>query len=486
VKTENIFEHLTDVIETKGPIPETIGSISYDSRKVSKSGLFVAISGFTQDGHDFINDAINKGATVIIGEKELDFDNAAYIRVKDSRIALAQLSALFYGFPGKELKVIGVTGTNGKTTTTYLIKAILEHSGYKTGVIGTIGNYIDKQVLPAERTTPESLELNNLFSKMLTHNVEYVVMEVSSHSLKLHRVEGIDFDIGIFTNLTQDHLDFHKTLEDYYNSKRKLFEMSKKAIVNIDDEYGIRLVNEVKVPVFTFGIHHEADLRAENISIKAKGVAYELIYKDNRIPVFYGVPGEFSVYNSMAAIGAGLTVGLDLEHIVKAVEKVEGVSGRFEPVKGSRQFTVIVDYAHTPDGLENVLKTIRNFCTGRIITVFGCGGDRDRQKRPMMGNIAAKLSDYVIVTSDNPRTEETEKIIQDIEQGILTSNYEKIIDRKRAIGRAIDMAQKGDVVLIAGKGHENYQILRDKTIPFDDKEIAAEFLREKESKNDSA
>jgi len=478
---EDIKANLTDVMEIKGNTPDQVQNVAYDSRKVMPGSAFIAITGFSKDGHDFISQAVEKGATLVIGEKELPLLKVPYIRVKNSRKALAEMAALLYGFPAKKLKIIGVTGTNGKTTTTYLVRAMLEHSGYKTGVIGTIGNCIGNEKLPAERTTPESLELNELFSKMADQDVKYVTMEVSSHSLKLHRVDGIDFDIGIFTNLTQDHLDFHKTFEDYYNSKKLLFLRSKRAVINIDDKHGLRLAKELDMPVLTYGIHHDADLKAQNVSIKAEGVSYDLIYKEMSQHVYYRVPGEFSVYNSLAAIGAGLLAGLELQKLIDALKKVEGVSGRFEPVKGSKDFTVIVDYAHTPDGLENVLNTIKNFCTGRIITVFGCGGDRDRKKRPIMGKIASNLSDFAIVTSDNPRSEDPDKIIEGIVAGITNSNYVKITDRREAIKYAIDIAQKNDVVLIAGKGHENYQILKYKTIHFDDKEVAAEFLKEKEN-----
>lgn len=339
-----------------------------------------------------------------------------------------------------------------------------------------IGNVINDRKLPASHTTPESLELNELFVQMLQESVNYVVMEVSSHSLKLHRVEGINFDVGIFTNLTQDHLDFHNSFEDYFSSKKKLFYKSKRAVINIDDKSGKRLLDIVEIPVWTYSTKKNADLKAENIRVTEEGVFYELLFEKQRYPVFYAVPGLFSVYNSLAAIATGIALGLPLDCLISALSKVKGVPGRFELIKKSQDFIVIVDYAHKPDGLKNVLSTIKDFCKGRIITVFGCGGDRDREKRPIMGKISSELSDFTIITSDNPRSENPEIIIEEIENGIVGNNYEKISDRQMAIKKAISMANKGDVVLIAGKGHENYQILGNKIIHFDDKEIAEEYL----------
>lgn len=476
MKIKELIENISGVIYVKGPLDKDISCVAYDSRKASKACVFVAIKGFNVDGHDFINHAISKGAVAVIGERDLDLQEITYIKVTDSRKALAQCSACYYGYPSRKLRIIGVTGTNGKTTTTYLVKALLEQAGYKTGVIGTIGNLIGDKFLPSERTTPESLELNKIFMEMVKENVKYVAMEVSSHSLKLSRVEGIGFEVGVFTNLTQDHMDFHKTFEDYYESKRKLFDSSKRAVINADDESGRKILNSLNVPAISYGIDNMADLRARNVKVSAQGVCYEADIDGRRFFVSYRVPGIFSVYNSLAAIGTGLSLGISPEILISAMENVKGVPGRFETVNAGQDFTVIVDYSHTPDGLENVLKTIKTFVMGRIITVFGCGGDRDRKKRPMMGEIASKLSDYCIITSDNPRSEDPEAIIEEIERGIINNNYEKVVDRREAIARAIDMAKKGDVVLIAGKGHEDYQILKDRVIHFNDREVAAEFL----------
>nr|WP_244269694.1 UDP-N-acetylmuramoyl-L-alanyl-D-glutamate--2,6-diaminopimelate ligase [Caldanaerovirga acetigignens] len=477
----NVLENLSEILSVKGPKDINIASITYDSRKVEKGSLFVAIRGFKLDGHDFIEDAIKNGAVGVIGEKEMNLpDGVLYVRVKNSRKALSQASSIFFGKPAEKLKIVGVTGTNGKTTTTYLIKAILDEAGLPSGVIGTVGLCIKDKVLPSERTTPESLDLNRIFVEMLDEGVEYVSMEVSSHSLKLHRVDDIRFEVGVFTNLTQDHLDFHESFDDYYSSKKKLFYLSKRAAINIDDPNGRRMCGELDIPTLTYAIEGKADLKAEDVRIDSNGVTFKLNFYGKQKNIVYKVPGKFSVYNSLAAISACLFLGIDLDTMAKALEKVRGVPGRFEPVDEGQDFTVIVDYAHTPDGLENVLMTIKSFVKGKIITVFGAGGDRDRSKRPLMGRVVSEYSDYFIITSDNPRSEDPEAIINDIEKGLdKNSKYEKIVDRRAAIKRAIEMASRGDVVLIAGKGHENYQIIKDEVIPFDDREVAREFLKEK-------
>lgn len=477
MNVKELAKVLPDVLSISGDTDVEINSVAYDSRKVKDNGIFVAISGTNFDGHDFIPEAIKGGAKVIIGEKEMDIGNILYIRVKDARKALARTSAWFYGYPGDKLKIIGVTGTSGKTTITYLISEMLKEVGCRFGVIGTIGNVINGRKLPASLTTPESLELNRLFAEMLEHNTEYAVMEVSSHSLKLNRVTDLSFKVGIFTNLTQDHLDFHKDFDDYFLSKKKLFQQSEKAVINIDDKSGAKLLGMIDIPVLTYGVKGDADVKAKNIEITAEGAFYELVFNGGTYPVYFGTPGLFSVYNSLAAITTGIAMGFPLNSLIRAVGNVKGIPGRFELIKNNQDIYVIIDYAHKPDGLKNVLLTIKEFCSGKIITVFGCGGDRDRDKRPIMGQISSQLSDYTIITSDNPRSEDPEVIIKEIEKGIIGNDYEKISDRRKAIKRAISMANKGDVVLIAGKGHEDYQVLRDRTIHFDDKEIAKEYLR---------
>ncbi|HHY05196.1 MAG TPA: UDP-N-acetylmuramoyl-L-alanyl-D-glutamate--2,6-diaminopimelate ligase [Thermoanaerobacterales bacterium] len=474
----DLLQSLPEVKSVNGSTDKEIEMICYDSRKAVDRSIYVAIPGMHFDGHDFIKQAIQNGAVAIVGENDLKMmrEDITYIKVENSRRALANISSWFYGFPAKKLDIIGVTGTNGKTTVTYLLKAILDNAGYNTGVVGTIGNIVKDKLLPAQRTTPESLELNQLFHQMLNQKVSYVAMEVSSHSLELHRVHGIEFDVGVFTNLTQDHLDFHETIEDYFEAKKKLFDFSKRAVINADDSHGLKLVDALKIPVTTYGIYGDADLKAENIKISVEGVFYDINIKGEVHNVFYPIPGLFSVYNSLCAICVGSVLNIPIEITINALKKVKGIPGRFEPIKRGQDFSVIIDYAHTPDGLENVLKTIKSFCKGRIITVFGCGGDRDKKKRPLMGKIASNLSDYTIITSDNPRSEDPEEIIAQVENGFDKKNYEKITDRRQAIKKAIYMANKDDVVLIAGKGHEDYQILMDETIHFDDREVAIEFL----------
>lgn len=453
-----------------------VNAVQYDSRKVGRGDLFVCITGFQTDGHKYAKSAVEKGASVIVAEhmaEGMENSGAAIVITENTRKALALISAAYYDNPSEKINVIGVTGTNGKTTTTYLMKTILDSLGYKTGVIGTIGNMIGNRALHADRTTPESLELQELFSEMSCEGVSFAVMEVSSHSLALDRVTGVKYSTAIFTNLTQDHLDYHKTMENYMKAKGILFSMADKAVINIDDRAGAYMKSVAKGFVMTTGIESEnADLRAENISITAEGVSYTLDYEGRQYPVKLNIPGRFSIYNSLGAIGACLLNGIKMEDIIKGLSLNEGVPGRFQSVPNNLGITAIVDYAHTPDGLENILETAHEFAKGRIITVFGCGGDRDRTKRPIMAEIAGKLSDFAIITSDNPRTENPASILDDVEVGMVPTKcpYHKIVDRRDAINEAIRMAKKDDVVIIAGKGHEDYQIFADKTIHFDDVE----------------
>ena len=457
--------------------PDTeVNAVQYDSRKVGRGDLFVCITGFQTDGHKYAKSAIEKGASVIVAEhmaEGMENSGAAIVITENTRKALALISAAYYDNPSEKINVIGVTGTNGKTTTTYLIKTILDSLGYKTGVIGTIGNMIGKRTLHADRTTPESLELQELFSEMSGEGVSFAVMEVSSHSLALDRVTGVKYSTAIFTNLTQDHLDYHKTMENYMKAKGILFSMAEKAVINIDDAAGAYMRSVAKGLVMTTGIESEsADLRAENISVTAEGVSYTLDYEGRQYPVKLNIPGRFSIYNSLGAIGACLLNDIKMEDILKGLSLNEGVPGRFQSVPNNLGITAIVDYAHTPDGLENILETAHEFAKGKIITVFGCGGDRDRTKRPIMAEIVGKLSDFAIITSDNPRTENPASILDDVEVGMIPTKcpYHKIVDRREAINEAIRMARKDDVVIIAGKGHEDYQIFADKTIHFDDVE----------------
>lgn len=467
-----------------------ISGIQYDSRKVELGNLFVAIRGFQMDGHQYIKQALEQGAiAVLVSDRQYCSDEYPWILVEDSRLALAEISSAYYEHPSKKLTLIGVTGTNGKTTTTNLIAEILERQGKTTGLIGTIHNRVGKRILEGSRTTPEALELQQMLAEMLAENIAYVIMEVSSHGLELQRVACCDFDLAVFTNLTQDHLDYHETMERYCQAKTNLFAMlgsqgeraglQKLAIINIDDPWANRFMVASNVPVITYGIEKAASWKAENVEVTATGVHYTV----DGCPVNLHLNGRFNVYNSLAALAAGEGLGIPLEDVIAALEAVDGIAGRFQAVDGAEDYTVIVDYAHTPDGLVNVISTAQAFAQGRVITVFGCGGDRDRTKRPLMGQVAAELSDYCVVTSDNPRTEDPEKILQDILPGVekhmQQESYHVEIDRRQAIRFAIDLAQPGDVVLLAGKGHENYQDVRGVKHHFDDYEEAKLAIAEK-------
>lgn len=464
---------ISDIIE--------ISSVCYDSRKAQKDSLFVCIKGYATDGHKYIESAVKNGAVAVVVEDDCDTFGAIKIKVSDSRKALAEIGARFYNNPADSLKIIGVTGTNGKTTTTTLIKHILEYDGKKVGLIGTNGNMIGDRFLPTERTTPESLELHELFAQMADEGIEYVVMEVSSHSLYLKRVHGITFEAAVFTNLTQDHLDFHETMENYKNAKKILFKNCKNAVVNVDDSAGAEIAEENKC--FTYSIDAPSDLKAENIKISPRGVIFDAKTQSDTISARFSTPGRFSVYNALASLGAAHVLGISAKKATDALLLAKGVSGRCETLFTNTDYTVIIDYAHTPDGLQNILSTAREFAKARIITLFGCGGDRDNTKRPIMGEIAGKLSDFLIVTSDNPRTENPLAIIKEIEPGVIKSgcDYKIVENRREAISYGLSIAQKDDILILAGKGHETYQILGTEKIHFDEREVINEILNEKEN-----
>ncbi|AHV98383.1 UDP-N-acetylmuramoyl-L-alanyl-D-glutamate--2,6-diaminopimelate ligase [Paenibacillus sabinae] len=469
-----------------------ITDLQADSRKVKPGDLFICLPGFTVDGHDFAPQAAASGAAALVVERQLDIDLPQII-VGDSRFAMAVLANTFFGSPSSRMKMIGVTGTNGKTTTTYLIERILEDHGVKTGLIGTIQMRYGGVSYPMPRTTPESLELQRALSDMVSQGVQSCVMEVSSHALEQGRVKGTDFRTAIFTNLTQDHLDYHHTMEEYRAAKGLFFarlgnaisplkEERKYAVLNADDEASTYFAAQTAAETITYGIDNEAGVRASQISITAKGTSFHVTTFKGNADISLKMVGKFNVYNALAAITAALLEDIPLADIKASLEAVPGVSGRVESVDEGQPYAVVVDYAHTPDGLENVLRTVREFAEGKVLTVFGCGGDRDRTKRPLMGKIAAKYSDHILVTSDNPRTEDPEAILKDIEAGLVedgvdTSRYELIVDRREAIGKAIDVASPGDVVLIAGKGHETYQLIGGAVLDFDDRIVAKEAIR---------
>lgn len=453
-----------------------ITGIAYDSRNVIAGNVFVCIKGYETDGHKFAKMAEKNGAALIVAEEEIDV-GIPVIYVKNSRAAIAEMACRYYGHPSEKFKLIGVTGTNGKTTITYLIKSILEEAGMCTGVIGTNQNIIGDKVLVTQSTTPttpNALELQQLFAEMVESDAQCVVMEVSSHALELERVHGCHFDVGVFTNLTQDHLDFHKTMENYLNAKAKLFDISDKGVVNTDDDGGRKIINSEKAAncgMLSVGIENDSDLRAKNISITARGSDFDMEYKGKVYHMHIAIPGKFSVYNAICAAGAAIELGIDIETIQAGLSNASGVMGRVEVVPTDTDYTVIIDYAHTPDGLENIIRTAKEFTKGRVITLFGCGGDRDNTKRPIMGEISGRLSDYSIITSDNPRTENPEEIVAQIVEGMKKTDgeYKVIVDRREAIGYALDFAEKDDVIILAGKGQETYQIIGKEKHDFDER-----------------
>src|SRR5256885_7797185 len=447
-----------------GTLDRAVESIAYDSRRVQKNGLFVAMRGEKVDGHDFMGQAVEKGASVILAEREEKHRRATCVVVENARTALADLSAIFYGRPAQRLKLAAVTGTNGKTTTSFLIKHICEKAGLRCGLIGTVRYEIGERVLPATRTTPESLDLQELLAQIANADCRAAAMEVSSHALAQNRTGDIEWDVAVFTNLTQDHLDFHGTMENYFEVKAKLFaqlaQQEKKrkpvAIVNIDDRWGEQLVDKIdkNILVVTFGVGARADFRASNYRMEFGGTSYQLDARGKSYLVRVPLIGRFNVANSMAALAAANALGVNLREAVLSLGKSPQVPGRLEIVPAKRQFQVFVDYAHTPDALLNVLKTLRELEPRRLIVVFGCGGDRDRQKRPLMAEAVDRHADYAIITSDNPRKEDPDAIIAEIEKGFRSNHHEKITERAQAIARAVEIAQPHDIVLIAGKGHE--------------------------------
>lgn len=454
-------------------------SVEYDSRKVKKGSLFIAVSGFQTDGHLYIEKALENGAAAVILEKE-EFapKGVSYAVCDDSRAAMALVGKAFWGGSADRLKMIGITGTNGKTTTTYLVKKILELMGKKVGLIGTNQNMIGDTVLETGRTTPESLDLHELLKKMEDEGATHVIMEVSSHALFLKRVYGIEFEVGAFTNLTRDHLDFHETFENYCDAKALLFKQSKKGFLNGDDQWCDRIKNQATCEIKTYGIDG-GDIKAENIRLSERGVIFEVADGDAKHEARLSIPGRFSVYNALTAISICRGLGISYEDIIKGLIIAKGVKGRCEVVNILADYTVIIDYAHTPDGLENIISTVRGFAKGKIITVFGCGGDRDKTKRPIMGEVAEKLSDFTVVTSDNPRSEKPYDIIEDILCGMKKAEgtFAAIEDRTEAIKYAMSIAGAGDVIILAGKGHETYQILKEGTIHYDEREIVKDIYK---------
>ncbi|MDY3617541.1 UDP-N-acetylmuramoyl-L-alanyl-D-glutamate--2,6-diaminopimelate ligase [Agathobaculum sp.] len=465
------------VVSQSVPGDLEIREVCYDSRAVEKGDLFVAIRGYATDGHQYIGKALEQGAAAVVCE-EAPAGTPAVV-VENARRALAQIAANRFGHPADAMTMIGVTGTNGKTTTTYLIKHMLEAAGHKVGLIGTNQNLIGGEVTPTERTTPESYELHALFARMRDAGCTHVVMEVSSHSLVLDRVYGIRFAVGAFTNLTQDHLDFHKTMEEYRKAKAMLFGASGKGVINLDDPAAQAMLDDAKCPCLTFSCDKDkADLTAKNIVLHADGVDFLASAMTELARVHLPIPGHFSVENALAALGVMIALGLPLDQAAASLATAAGVKGRVEVMPTGTDYTVLIDYAHSPDGVENVLEAVRGFAKGRVIALFGCGGDRDRTKRPQMGAIAARLADFCIVTSDNPRTEDPQAIIDDILAGMQDSKtpMQVIVDRPEAIRWALAHAKKDDVIVLMGKGHETYQEVNHVKHHMDEREIVAGYF----------
>ena len=467
-----------------GTTDREIASICYDSRRAQKNSLFVALRGQKSDGNSFVDNAIERGAVAVVSEQEFPQRRATTVLVKNARRAMADLAAEFYGNPSLGLRVAGVTGTNGKTTTAFLLKHLCEAVLLRCGLIGTIRYEIGERILPAPRTTPESLDLQELLYQIRSAGCKAVAMEVSSHALAQERTRNVEFDAAIFTNLTQDHLDFHGTMESYFEAKVKLFggmagqpRKKGKAVINHDDRWGNALIARLgkdhpDLPIVTFGMGALADFRASAVKMDFSGTQYQLEAQGKTYLVRLPLIGAFNVYNSLGALAGASALGVDLRTAIKALSNAPSVPGRLEPVPVKRQFRVFVDYAHTDDALTNVMKTLRDLQPRRLIVVFGCGGDRDRAKRPLMAAAVERLADWAIVTSDNPRKEDPEAIIAEVRNGFRGTAFETIVDRREAILRAISLAQPKDIVLIAGKGHENYQEFADSTVPFDDLTVA--------------
>ena len=474
-------------LKAKGDLDIDITGLESNSKNVKEGYLFIAIKGFSVDGHDYINNAIEAGAKAVMVQEGCDLkkiklpSDVTLIMAKDTRHALAICSCNFYDNPSRKFRLIGVTGTKGKTTTTFMIKEILEKAGYKVGLIGTIATYINgKMVSESSRTTPESIELQKIFAQMVEAGVEYVVMEVSSQSLKLHRVDGCDFNIAVFTNFSEDHISAneHPDMKDYFESKLKLFKMCDNGIINVDD------LQVSKIPklfpdsnIMTYGIDNYCQMLAKDITITNSYVDFRVKVSDKNERVKVDIPGRFSVYNALAAICVAKKIGVPSDKVIEALAEIK-VPGRSEMVPNKREIPIMIDYAHSPESLQNILSAVKSYTKGRVISVFGCGGDRDKTKRPIMGEISGKIADFTFITTDNPRTESPEEIVKEIEDGIKKTKgkYKVVVDRKEAIKEAINMANKQDIIVLAGKGHEPYQEINGKKYPFDERIIVKEII----------
>ncbi len=481
-----MLNQLLETVETlrvKGPDSIEIKGLANDSRKIAPGWVFIAVTGMEKDGADYITEAVSKGAVAVVSESELELGSqVTHIQVSNARRALAELAGAYYGHLAQALKMIGVTGTNGKTTTTYMIREILQGGGFLSGLLGTVAYEVGERSIPSPRTTPEIHDIYSMLQQMKEAGCDAAVLEVSSHAIDLQRVHGIDFDIGVFTNLTQDHLDYHKDMETYFEVKSRLFEALEKgegraAIVNLDDPWGKKLIGnkKIKPEILTCGFCEEAAVRASEASVSAKGTTFKVTTPWGDARIFLHLLGRFNIHNALSALAVGGLCGIDLARMILTLESIKAIPGRLELVSNRKGRKVFVDYAHTDDALKNVLATLREICKGKLLLVFGCGGNRDQGKRLKMGRVAAEFSDYSMVTSDNPRDEDPGRIVGEIIEGFSEQDKFKVeLDRRKAIQKAIKHMKRNDILIIAGKGHETYQELKGTIVPFDDREIVRE------------
>lgn len=483
---QHLLAH-SEVLQVRGPLDREITGVALDSRRVRRGDLFAALRGENFDGHQFIAQAVDNGAAAILSEEEEKVAKATVVRVADTRKALAEVSDIFYDSPSRKLKLAGVTGTNGKTTVAFLLQHLLGGGGRRSGLIGTVHYSIGDRILPAERTTPEACDIQRMLGEMVDAGCRSAIMEVSSHALVQHRVHGVRFAAGIFTNLTQDHLDYHSTMKAYFEAKVLLFEQmagwrergeteEPVAVINLDDRHGALLADRFRnrLRIATFGFSARADFRASNLHMETGGTSYQLDARGRSYLVRVPLIGRFNVYNSLAALATASQIGGGLRNAVQGLARAPQVPGRLQKVPAKRKFQVFIDYAHTPDALEKALQTLKELVRGRLLVVFGCGGDRDKAKRPLMGKAAARAADLIILTNDNPRREDPEAILKEIKQGVGSRTCEVVPDRRQAIERVVELAADGDMILVAGKGHEKVQEFADHSVPFDD---YAEVLR---------
>ena len=485
MKLKELMERMPYLLETKGDMDVEIGSVVSDSRMQADRGLFFCIRGARSDAHDYAPQALANGCVALVVERFLDID-VPQVRVSNGRAAMSRMAAAFYGHPADGMKLVGITGTKGKTTSSYMLKAICEQAGMKCGLIGTTGNMIGEKRIHTNLTTPDPIDLQHLLRMMADEGVEVVVMEVSAHAIDMHRLDGLTFEVGCYTNLSQDHLDYFSTMENYFQTKKQFFTsgMVRNATCNADEDTTPRILEDLSIPHITYGICEAADLFAREIEITENGVSFCLQLRGmHNMEIHLRMTGMFNVYNALAAASCALILGVTPDVICQGLESITSVPGRIEMLPTNTPYRVILDYAHSPDALESFLKTVRTFTRGRMIAVFGCGGDRDKGKRPIMGEIGGRLADLCIITSDNPRNEEPMAIIAAIEEGIRPTGkpYEVIEDRREAIRRALSIGQDGDVIVLAGKGHETYQEIKGVKRPFDEKLIVQELLEEMRS-----